>query len=464
MFCAPTSPVYAGTGVAFAAPPGETTPNATPADVPMQQEPEASRPSNTRPEPEPAQAKDGQEPQSESKPKPEIDSAKPDVDQALAAAHAKTVDILARADPTLVPALLRLAQSLVDAAEPAEAVPVYQRSIKLLGEQGGVFDPRLIEVWTGLGKAWQTLGKPKQALDAFKRAQHITHRSYGVMNLRQIPLIASMIESQKALGEVKKTSNLQRLAIKLYQHNAGENSPQALAAMRKLARWITRQGDYRQARIIYRRVLKIQEQASPKDTPAMVPTLRGLAENDLQSGRPYQARAQRTFQRIVAIMDSAPETNPVGRILAHLDLGDAYTLGRHLDEAAEQYRTAWTLSRDESSGRYDWDAYFAKPYLIETGPTPLVGSLIMEFRAKKEWYYEFTCRVTRSGRPKDIHPKQTNLIGNSRTAAAKLFRSTHFRPRIVNGETADTVAVKVRKTYVIVRPENASYTDYPARF
>lgn len=350
--------------------------------------------------------------------------------------------------PELVTSLNDMGLALLLNRRPSEAQQYFSRSIALIEDSEGIFSTRLFDPMLGLGRCAQAIGQHSEAIELFQRAQHVTHRSEGVYNLTQVPAMSALVESLLALERWEEAENVQVGIYRIHRGNLGERSLESLPAMYELASWYREIYDFRQAREIYNDAVELIEDQLGPDAPELVEPLRGMAATWQAQRSTHFVKGVEAHERIVRILDGAPEADPSQRIIAHLELGDWYVQFNREEDAWAAYRRAWELARGVAPEEFTiWAGYFDRPHLIHPGATLSPEYLSRGTDGEDEVYYDFEFDIGRDGRPEEIDVIGTNLHGQTRSAAIQAFRYARFRPRMVDGTTVVTSDYKVRRIY-----------------
>lgn len=121
----------------------------------------------------------------------------------------------------------------------------YQDSILDYELEGGVYDYRLIEAYSGLGSAYQALDEHELAIEAFSQALHVNRVNNGLYNAAQLPIVSELVESYLSLGDFADANQQQEYLIFVEQKVYGPNHPIHIIKLLEYADWNLRAASLR---------------------------------------------------------------------------------------------------------------------------------------------------------------------------------------------------------------------------
>lgn len=334
----------------------------------------------------------------------------------------------------------------------ADTVVAYQRHIKDLESNQGIYGAQLGEPLMGLGLAYQIENDHERAAATFKRALQIKRINNGLYDLDQVPILDQLIKSNIAKQNwMDVDGNYQRM-LWLHRRNYEGDDPGLLTALDRVGRWklnahrhrlLKDREEYllRDADRIYRETIAAVSARNATD-----PRLIGLLYGQALANYPIiPNKVGRILQRVITIYETNPELPKLGHANALIHLGDWRLLRGWQDGAHQTYRDAHALLASDAANREHLASLFGAPRII-----PDVKMVLPELdeyrnsRAERE-YVLALLDVSEHGRPGNIKILELSLPdgrGNDRTAK-KVVKSRHYRPRYQNGEPVATVEHQV---------------------
>ncbi|NNF16393.1 MAG: hypothetical protein HKN70_06575 [Gammaproteobacteria bacterium] len=314
----------------------------------------------------------------------------------------------------------------------------FERAIKLLEENIGVFASELRAPLEGLGNTLSTLKQYDAALSVYLRAKDITHRNEGVFNLVQTNISNRLTEIYAWTEDLSAADREQRFLLHANEENYG-NTPQLTPALKHMARWhmIMQREDH--ARKQYRRALAILEAAYGPNDIRLAGPLNDIANSFLQTPRDRRVMSGegvRALKRVISLYENQeyPDMADVARAWARL--GDWHVRGGHRGRAQQAYEQAWNKLNSVRETPLDVDSMFDEPLELEFEAHPVANwrpSQILRLPpGNLEIVFSFT--VDKHGRVRDLNVIKDD-VGSSQlmTALRSNVRSSRYRPRILDG-------------------------------
>jgi len=331
-------------------------------------------------------------------------------------------------------ALVELGELQTELAEFQMAQESYLAGIELLVEENGEYSPSLIEPYTGLADAYLRNQQPLEAITILEQAQHISQRTFGLLNLEQTRLLDEITRAYLLIGDTAEAQNIQRERLTLALRRFGETDPRAIPFHNQLANYYDRSRMRIRAREQYEAILAIQrENFGDNDGRSLLP-LSKLLRIDILLRDSTSAR-----RRLLHGLESNDNATPiqVGNALAAL--GDWELALRRTDSALEYYRDAYaTIQAVEPEAAAE---YFATPRFNDFRPPPSQVDLGGN-RASHSWgsiSVEFG--ISAEGRATDIAVVEAHPRGLMNALYVQRLGEASYRPRLIDGEPADTAAV-----------------------
>ena len=331
-------------------------------------------------------------------------------------------------------ALVELGKLQTELAEFQMAQESYLAGIELLVEENGEYSPSLIEPYTGLADAYLRNQQPLEAITILEQAQHISQRTFGLLNLEQARLLDEITRAYLLIGDTAEAQNIQRERLTLALRRFGETDPRVIPFHNQLADYYDRSRMGIRAREQYEAILAIQrENFGDNDGRSLLP-LSKLLRIDILLGDSTSAR-----RRLLHGLESRDNATPiqVGNALAAL--GDWELALRRTDSALEYYRDAYaTIQAAAPDAAAE---YFTTPRFNDFRPPPSQVDLRGN-QASHSWgsiSVEFG--ISAEGRATDIAVVEANPRGLMDSLYIRRLSEASYRPRLIDGEPADTAAV-----------------------
>ena len=331
-------------------------------------------------------------------------------------------------------ALVELGRLQTELAEFQTAQESYLAGIELLIEENGEYSPTLIEPYTGLAQAYLLNRQPLEAITILEQAQHISQRNYGLLNVEQVGLLDEMSRAYLLIGDTAEAQNIQRERLTLALRRFGEDDPRVIPFHNQLADYYDLSRMRVRAREQYEAILAIQrENFGDNDGRLLVP-LSELVRIDILLGDVASAR-----RRLLRVLESSDNATPVEVGNALAALGDWELALRRTDRALEYYRDAYaTLHVEDPSAAAE---YFAAPRFVDFRPPP--SPVDWRGNQASHAWGSISARfgVSAEGRAVDIVIVGANPRGLMDSLYIRRLGEASYRPRLVDGEPADTAAV-----------------------
>ena len=322
--------------------------------------------------------------------------------------------------------LVERARLQTELAEYEDAQGSYLAGIDRLIEANGEYSPTLIE--------------PLEAITVLQQAQHISQRNFGLLNLEQTALLDEMSRAYLAIGDTVEAQNIQRRRLTLAQRRFGEDDPRVIPFHNQLADYYDLSRMRVHARDQYEAVLAVQRENFGESDGRLLIPLSELVRIDIQLGDPSAAR-----RRLLRVLESSENATPLEIANALAILGDWELARRRVEAALPYYRDAYaTLAAEDPVAAAE---YFEAPRFVDFVPPPSP----VDLRGNEAPYawgsITARFRVSAEGAASDIAIVEATPRGLMDSAYAQRLASASFRPRLLDGEPAETSGITYRHEF-----------------
>jgi tetratricopeptide (TPR) repeat protein len=313
----------------------------------------------------------------------------------------------------------------------------YLQAIDMVVKAEGEFSITLVDAYRGLGRAYIRAARYPEAITALETAQNVSQRNLGLFNVEQSPLIDEITTAYLGLGNTIEARRMQQERLDNAIKRFGADDPRVFPFRYQLADYYQRSRLPGGARAQYEEVLKSEEAKLGTGDAALLAPLREIVKLDLLTGHGTDSAAH---QRLVDLLASQPNLDPIERGLTLVSLGDWATVTEDPTTAHDYYRKAF----DALSQKADFkvEEMFAKPTQLD-----FVAPLNAVDRGARSRPYQwgqvvYRFEVSAAGRPLNVEvvgaPPPEPLAGRY----LRRVREAHFRPRVLNGEVVATSGVQ----------------------
>jgi len=344
-------------------------------------------------------------------------------------------------------AALGLVQGELRDTEEAETNLV--EAIEIVAQSEGEYSPTLIEYYRGLGRTYIRGGQYQRAVVTLEQAQHISQRHFGLFNVEQSPVLDDITTAYLGLGDTIEARNVQVERLDNAVRRFGAADPRVIPFRYTLGKYYEQSRLPESAREQYVEVLKAQETRLGLGDAALLAPLREVVALDLLVAQATDATQR---DRLAALVDGNPDADATERGLSLAALGDWATVAGDTPTARSYYQQAWNAL----GTRADRDTVrrlFAAPVMLDF-IAPLSPVDRNERRRPYTWaeiVLEFD--VSADGLPADVRVvTRDESTATLQQRYSRRLRETHFRPRLVDGETVATT--NVRSTHYVRRYVN----------
>jgi len=116
----------------------------------------------------------------------------------------------------------------------------YLATVTRIENQGGAWDPNLVETLASIGELQQQQGDYLAAIDTFDRALHVNRINNGLESVSQVALVQELIDSYLALQDWESADVYQNYLFYIQQKTFGPDDPRLIPALANLGNWHVR--------------------------------------------------------------------------------------------------------------------------------------------------------------------------------------------------------------------------------
>jgi tetratricopeptide (TPR) repeat protein len=382
----------------------------------------------------------------------------------------------------LVRTLSMLGNAQMHNADLAGAESSFTEALALAERIKGAASRHTLDPLRGLGFTLASGGRHQEALPYLDRALLISHRTHGLFHIEQQAILRQLASSLTLSGQPLVAERHVRYMLQVGQHAYGEDDPRLVPLMCAVGDWHAEVGNFDDARRLYRDGARLIEDKLGKNDIAIVRPLRRLAasftqelafeangfidpheaaELGLSGGAPSQhnprnpryidTEGQRALLRSLAILKSNPDASPQLLIDTLVDTGDWYQTKDDFRKALPFYSQAAQVylqhADQDSHTVQDRLAFPVRVYYPV--PNAIVrGNKLMPHDTQQAFVQmEFT--VTAEGLVKDAKIVETDAHNRHASEILSAIRDARFRPKFLDGEPVETVAMSFREVFRI---------------
>ncbi|MEM6583050.1 MAG: hypothetical protein AAF699_17360 [Pseudomonadota bacterium] len=377
---------------------------------------------------------------------------------------------------------------LFDATLPAEKLSNKISSEEL---QQGAYSAGLIPDLQELGAAHFLTGRYRDAIAAYARAIHLLRVNEGLNTITQAGLVEQVIEAHLELGDTIAADKQQSYLFRIRQRAYAPGSAEMLVATQQYADWqraayIGELDKYKYPRIVDLIDLYdegVDDIASEQGelSRSILPYLQGklkvhyllsnydgeredgmrveMNQNDdinlpnlkkIRFKRFHEGNyryGKKTIQKMRDILRNDADTSSQELAAVQLALADWYQWHHRYAEALQAYREAWNMMSEDLADQTFLETSFAEP--LELPEEVVFHPGRMAVRTNNVAQVTLRFDVNRLGEAKDIQVLAPLTEENQPavTRARKYLRDMRFRPRMIDGEAVEAVALE--RSYTI---------------
>jgi len=387
-------------------------------------------------------------------------------------------------DEELQVALMNLALAEQRAGDYVAAEAGFQRVIELIEASGRMTSPRLARAYAGLGVTYHAARRFDLAATSLERAVALSRRSEGLFNEDQLPLLEKQADALTELGRFEEALVALRYALRIVGRRDGERSLAFARRLESIGRWYTRVRSFEAGRATLRRSADLVESIEGPGATALVGPLTGIADNarrwltDPLIRELGSADAERSgmfhdpvmpmppslspgtiateglkaLERAAAIVDAHPDASPALVAGVHAQLGDWHTARGSSGQARSSYERAWKAAGLAPDGAGLQRALFGAPQLIRYDPPDDWDRHARKPPEEIERYdVEIELSVNADGSVAGARVVTGGGDERLENQALRAAESARYRPRLVDGQPADTSGVRLLQPFYVLR-------------
>ena len=220
----------------------------------------------------------------------------------------------------------------------------------------------------------------------------------------------------------------------------GEDDPQTIPYRNHLADYYDQSRLRLQAREEYEAVLDIQRDTFGDNDGRLLIPLSEMTALDIRLGDSRAARGQ-----MARVLESSTNATPIQRASALAVLGDWELVRSRTQAAQDYYRQAYQALHEEQAELAD--DFFSAPRFVDFAPP----ASAVDWRRRTETYawgtIELQFDVSAEGKAVNIVIRHSDPPFVMDGPYVRRLAEARFRPRLVNGEPADTANVTYRHQF-----------------
>jgi tetratricopeptide (TPR) repeat protein len=389
-------------------------------------------------------------------------------------------------DEELQVALMNLALAEQRAGDYVAAEAGFQRVIELIESSGRLTSPRLARAYAGLGVTYHAARRFDLAATSLERAIALSRRAEGLFNEEQLPLLEKQADSLTEIGRFEDALLAHRYALRIVGRQEGERSLAFVRQLESTGRWYTRVRSFEAARATLRSAAGLAESLAGPGATALVGPLTGIADNarrwltdpiirelgsadDQRSSMFHDptmpappslspgtiaAEGLKALERAASIVDAHPDASPALVAGVHSQLGDWHTARQAPERARPSYLRAWQAAGAAPDGARLQQSLFGAPQLIRYVPPDNWDRYARRPPEEVERLdVELELTVTADGGVRDAEAVTGDGDEKLTSQALRSAETARYRPRLVDGQPADTPTVRFVQPFYVLRAD-----------
>jgi CHAT domain-containing protein len=193
-------------------------------------------------------------------------------------------------------------KALQDQGKYREALPFFERALKLAPEVFGAEHENTATILNYLGMVYEGMGQYAKAEPLFRRSLDIRDAKFG----KDHPEVAASLNNlgilYEDMGQYAKAEPLLRRSLEINEAKLGKDHRDVAISLNNLANLYWRMGQYAKAEPLYRRSLEIRETKLGKDHPEVAESVNSLAVLYKDMGQ--YANAEPLYRRSLEIRET----------------------------------------------------------------------------------------------------------------------------------------------------------------
>jgi len=389
-------------------------------------------------------------------------------------------------DEELQVALMNLALAEQSAGDYIAAEAGFQRVIELIEASGRMTSPRLARAYAGLGVTYHAARRFDLAATSLERAVALSRRSEGLFNEDQLPLLEKQADALTELGRFEEALVALHYSLRIVGRRDGERSLAFARRLESIGRWYTRVRSFEAGRATLRRSAELVESIEGPGATALVGPLTGIADNarrwltdplirelgsaDAERSSMFHdpvmpmppslspgtiaAEGLKALERAAAIVDVHPDASPALVAGVHAQLGDWHAARQAPERARPSYLRAWQAAGAAPDGARLRQSLFGAPQLIRYDPPDNWDRYARRPPEEIERLdVELELTVTADGGVRDAQAVTGDGDEKLASQALRAAETARYRPRLVDGQPADTPGVRFVQPFYVLRED-----------
>jgi TonB family protein len=338
-------------------------------------------------------------------------------------------------DSSLVEPLTSLADALVAAGQPAQAIEPLTRAVGILRRNSGLYDQRQYSLLSQLADVYSGQGDVNAALAALAYMERVSERTYGRQSTRHAQSLAAIGGWQCRLGRVDSGRERFRRSIERLRTADDEQLVDALLGLARCsldelaAEGVATSPDslesYRGPVLTTSRI----SISSPTFQHRVLKILRSDGEHALR----YAARLAETGT-----------LTPERRVAVLLQAGDWFQAKDHSRTARRYYASAQRWVKRTAGAE---DPLAAPVQVLFPVPSLALRSSLARESATSERYVEVEFTVRPDGQVDGERVIASELGRSAADETLQALKAARFRPRMVEGTALETQGVRFRQRF-----------------
>jgi tetratricopeptide (TPR) repeat protein len=379
---------------------------------------------------------------------------------------------------------MNLARAQQHAGDYVAAEAGFQRVIELIEASGRLTSPRLARAYAGLGVTYHAARRFDLAAVSLERAIALNRRAEGLFNEEQLPLLEKQADSLTEIGRVEDALLAHRYALRVVERHEGERSLAFVRQLESIGRWYTRVRSFEAARATLRGAAGLAESIAGAGATELVGPLTAIADNarrwltdpiirelgsadDQRSSMFHDpvmpappglspstiaSEGLRALERAAAIVDAHPDASPTLVAGVHSQLGDWHTARQAPERAGPSYLRAWQAAGAAPDGARLQQSLFGAPQLIRyVAPDSWDRYARRPPEEIERLDVELELTVTADGGTRDPRVVTGGVDERLTNQALRAAETARYRPRLVDGQPADTPGVRFVQPFYVLR-------------
>lgn len=407
-----------------------------------------------------------------------------DKDWSAAVSAAEQLVAAARKEGAPLPlaeALGLLGSAQLRNADLAGAEASFEEALAIVERSEGRASGHTLMPLQGLGFTFAAGNRHEEAIPYLDRALLISHRTHGLFHEGQQPILKQLANSLTHTGQPLVAERHVKYMLQVGERAYGQDDPKIVPLMCQVGDWHAEVGSFDTARRHYRDAIRLVEDKLGKKDVALVLPLRRLAasfpkELDFRAKGfidPHTARSleappmlprrenprylsregQRALLRALEVLEAQPDTPQALLSETLIELGDWYQFRQDPKKALQYYRQAAVVLEEikrkapeaaQDPLAFPVRVYFPVPSVIARG-----NRLFADQR--EEAFVQLEFDVLADGSVANAIVTGSNTYQRHVSEILDAIRDARFRPKFVDGEPVDTMAMSFREVYSVKR-------------